>query len=224
MTAQMALKVALRDALAPHLRSLGYRGSTPTWTKRNDRDDVAIINVQSSSFSNRDEVKCLINLALAPRPWLEWTAAQREEQVTPSPKEYDGLWRDRLHPSRPTGSVERWWSVRDASSAVDATADMLRALDASGLPLLDALLDRSGMIAAVRAGDLGFRKGIEPEWRLRCLAVLLADDDPQGELPALISTFGEVDLDNLGRRDAELLQHYDQTLVPWLNDRLRPRP
>jgi hypothetical protein len=71
MTAQAALKAALRDIVAPAARTHGFKGSAPNWRRASAAGDWAVVNVQSSQYSSSGAVRCVINLAVAPAPWLE---------------------------------------------------------------------------------------------------------------------------------------------------------
>ncbi|MBK9725395.1 MAG: DUF4304 domain-containing protein [Actinomycetales bacterium] len=62
MTAQDALKAALRDVLGPAARDRGYKGSAPTWRKSSAAGDWAVVNVQSSMFSSARELRCVVTL------------------------------------------------------------------------------------------------------------------------------------------------------------------
>jgi hypothetical protein len=94
MTAQAALRAALRDIVGPAARAAGFKGSAPTWRSANSHGDWAVVNVQSSRGSTAESLRCVINLAVAPAPWLDW----RRESLGSLPKsvtESLGLWRDR---------------------------------------------------------------------------------------------------------------------------------
>lgn len=66
MTAQALLSVALSQIVAPALRRHGFKGSGKTWRRRNELGDLAIVNVQSATSSTPVQVRCAINLAMAP--------------------------------------------------------------------------------------------------------------------------------------------------------------
>ncbi|MEV6891912.1 DUF4304 domain-containing protein [Kribbella sp. NPDC051137] len=158
MTAQEALKVALRNVLGPNARSHGYKGSAPTWRKSNASGDWAVVNVQSSSWSTAERLRCVVNLAVAPEPWLRW---QRERLGAGMPKsvtEYLGLYRERLHPAEAPAGTDGWWEVRDAESAVSAATDIVAQLEHAWWPVLDRLLTPGGMLQQVGNGDLGYMK------------------------------------------------------------------
>lgn len=190
MTAQDALRRALRDTVGPALRSAGFTGSAPTWRLRTDVGDWAVVNVQSSPWSTRDGVRCIVNIAVAPEPHLAWQAHRRDH--LPSPHDYrttkvvesDGLFRDRLEPgSKPDGAGEQWWEVVDDETARSVVGDIVLRLERTELPRLTSLLDRERMLAAVRAHDLGDVRGDGwTRYFLEAEAILLADRGPSAEL------------------------------------------
>lgn len=97
MTAQDALRAALRDQLGPAARRQGYKGSPPNWRKSSTAGDWAVVNVQSSSFSSAEHLQCVLNLAFAPEPWLRWQAEYLGAGMPKSVSESLGLYRERLH-------------------------------------------------------------------------------------------------------------------------------
>jgi hypothetical protein len=155
VTAQQALKAALRDGLAPAARGHGYKGSTPTWRRSSDLDDWAVVNVQSSSFSSAERVSCVVNLSFAPEPWLRWTAEKLGAAMPKSVTESLGLYRERLHPEGTPERTDGWWEVTDDASARTAVEDMKVQLDGAGWLVLDAMFSREAMLARLRQGDLG---------------------------------------------------------------------
>jgi hypothetical protein len=206
-----ALKSMLRDVVGPHLRSEGFKGSGTTWTLTAPNDDRSVVNVQSSQFSSKSEVRCIVNVAVVPEPWWAWQAFHHGNAMPKSPKEYHGLWRQRLQPStgeQPRGS-EVWWSIRDEVTARAAAEDIVSQLRTNAVPLLRRLLDRDAMLAAVRAGDLGFITAeSSPAYFDRGLAVLLADEGQSAELDALLTRFASEQDENL--------KAFNESFVPWL--------
>jgi hypothetical protein len=133
-----ALRAELRDLLAPVARGHGYKGSAPTWRKSSTTGDWAVVNVQSSPWSRSQSLRCVVNLAFAPEPWLRW---EREHLAAGMPKsvtESLGLYRERLHPAGTPERTDGWWELSDVVSARAAVADMMVQLDRSGWPVLEA--------------------------------------------------------------------------------------
>ena len=186
MTAQAALKAALRDIVGPAARAAGFKRSGSPWRSANSQGDWAVVNVQSSRWSTAESVRCVINLAVAPAPRLDWL----RESLGPPPKsvtESPGLWRDRLHPASAPAGADRWWQISSDSDAPAAAADMIVQLGDHGWPVLTRLLNRQALLDSIRSGDLRFWKAerfVVPFARAE--AVLIADDGPSARLDDLL--------------------------------------
>lgn len=183
MTVQEALKIALRDVLGPCSRSHGFKGTAPTWRKSTPSGDWAVMNVQSSSFSSAEHLKCVINLAVAPEPWLRWSRVELGPRMPKSVTESLGHYRERLHPEGTAPDQDVWWEITDAASATSAVADMAVQLDAAGWPVLDRLLRPESMLEQVRTGSLGnCKRSSFGVFFARSEALLLMDGGPSPEL------------------------------------------
>lgn len=183
MTVQEALKVALREMLGPSARIHGFKGTAPTWRKSTPSGDWAVVNVQSSSFSSADHLKCVINLAVAPGPWLRWSRVTLGPGMPKSVTEALGLYRERLHPEGTAPGHDAWWEITDAASAMSAVADMVVQLDVAGWPVLDRLLRPESMLEQVRSGILGnWKRSSHGVLFARAEALLLMDGGPSPEL------------------------------------------
>jgi hypothetical protein len=187
VTAQTALASALREVVGPAARANGYKGSAPNWRRSNVSGDWAVVNVQSSSYSTAGHLRCVINLAVAPEPWLRW---EREKLGARMPKhvvESLGLYRQRLHPTGTPEGADGWWDVEDTDSARAAAVDMVSQLERDGWPILDRMLAPGGMLERIRSGDLGFMTrenfGIIFE---RAEALLLMGEGPSDALASLL--------------------------------------
>jgi len=87
----------------------------------------------------------VINLALAPAPWLEWM--RRLHGSPPKPvNESLGLYRDRLHPAGTPIGVDGWWEIISDRDALVAASDMVQQLGTRGWPTLTRLLDRQALL------------------------------------------------------------------------------
>lgn len=146
-----------RDVV-PVLRSAGYHGTGGTWSLTSPIGDPAIVNLQKSKWNTAAEVAFTVNLSLVPRPWYEWFQREYGHRSSRKIREYDGLWRDRLHPSQrvPQGGTE-FWLIKSEADATACGADVAAQLIRAGLPRLSALLDRDQLLRAIRAG-FGFMK------------------------------------------------------------------
>lgn len=185
MTAQEALKAALRDHLGPAARRHGYKGSPPNWRKSSTSGDWAVVNVQSSSFSSAEHLRCVVNLAFAPEPWLRWQAERLGTAMPKSVSESLGLYRERLHPDGTPEGIDGWWDVTDDESARVAVEDMVAQLDRAGWPVLESMFFREAMMSRLHDGDLGMMKrsnfGV---FFARAEALLLMDAGPSDALEA----------------------------------------
>lgn len=207
VTAQLALKNALRDLLGPAARAQGFKGSAPTWRKASDARDWAVVNVQSSSWSTSESLRCVVNLSFAPEPWLRW---ERERLGAGMPKavtEALGLYRERLHPDGTPEGVDGWWEISDEVSARAAVMDMNVQLNRAGWPVLSQLFSRESMMAKLRQGDLGMVKrsnfGV---FFARAEALMLMDAGPSEELESALGYA----LDNSLPRQRENAERFDR--------------
>lgn len=185
MTAQAALRAALRDVVGPAARAAGFRGSGSTWRSANSQGDWAVVNVQSSSWNTAECARCVINLAVAPAPWLDWM----RESLGSLPKSVNeslGLYRDRLHPAGTPPGADVWWQISSDSNARLAADDMVVQLAEHGWPTLTRLLNRQTLVDSIRAGDLGHMKGKHEVFFARAEAVLIAEDGPSARLDELL--------------------------------------
>ena len=113
---------------------------------------------QSSSFSSAEHLRCAVNVAFAPEPWLRWQVQSLGERMPKSLSESLGLYRERLHPDGiPTGT-DGWWEVSDDESARAAVEDMTVQLDRVGWPVPERMFSRDAMMTRLREGDLGIMK------------------------------------------------------------------
>lgn len=170
----------LRDVIGPTMRGNGLKGSAPTWRRTNDQGDVAIVNLQSSPWNSAESVRCAVNLAAVPEPWRDWY----HSQMAKPPKNINesfGMFRTCLRDENLLSRGDRWWTIEAAEDAAVAGDEITRLLSDHALPQLLALLDRSTMLAAVRADQLGdITKS--PVYTARCEAALLTDEGPSASL------------------------------------------
>jgi Domain of unknown function (DUF4304) len=179
------LRSALRDIVGPAVREAAFKGSGRTWRRCSPAGDWGVVNVQQSMFSTAAEVRCVINVAVAPRPWLDWLHAS-SGPLRKSVSESLGLYRDRLHPSGSLPRRDTWWEVHCAD-AQEVAHDMVVQLEADGLPRLLNLSHRENLLAAIRERDLGhFRDPNLEVFFKRAEAVLIADRGLSPELEELL--------------------------------------
>lgn len=207
MTAQLALRNALRELLGPAARSHGYTGSAPTWRKASGAGDWAVVNVQSSAWSTSESLRCVVNLAFAPEPWLRWKRWDLGPRAPKAVPESLGLYRERLHPEGTPRGSDGWWEVSDDESAHVAVADMDVQLERAGWPLLDEMFARESMMARLRDGDLGtMKRSTSGVFFARAEALLLMDDGLSEALDAALRHA----LDNCMPRQRENAERFDR--------------
>jgi uncharacterized protein DUF4304 len=147
------------------------------------RSDWAVVNVQSSSISSAKHLRCVVNLAFAPEPWLRWQAENLGASMPKAVSESLGLYRERLHPDGTPDGTDRWWDVSDDESARVAVADMTVQLDRAGWPVLASMFSRDAVMARLRDGDLGvMKRSIFGVFFARAEALLLMDAGPSEAL------------------------------------------
>jgi hypothetical protein len=224
-TAQESLKLVLRDQVGPSLRLRGFKGAGANWHLKNTAGDVAIVNIQSSRYSSKDEVKCVINLAVVPEPWWSMKASMSLSTKPTTPKEYDGLYRDRVHPSQTPAIGEAWWQITTEASAIAVAADMIQQFEAEGIPALTRMLDRGQLIAALRKGDFGMWKGEANRLFFdRALAVMLSDHGPSAELDDLLLKIESDDADTAPNPSVrQTVERIRQLETDWIRQRAATR-
>lgn len=188
VTAQTTLKQALRDTFGPEVRRHGYKGSAPTWRKASAQGYWAIVNVQSASWSSSDRLRCVVNISVAPEPWLRWQSHLLGAAMPKNVTEPLGLFRDRVHPAGSAPGADTWWEVTDDASAALAVAGIAEQMGPDVWTQLDELLTRSGMLRAVRAKNLGHMRGEAHEvFFARAEALLLMDAGDRDRLDACLA-------------------------------------
>jgi hypothetical protein len=196
--AQAAYAESVANRITPRLRAAGFRGTAGNWSLTASSGDVAIVNLQKSRWNTANEVGFTVNLAVVPAPWFEWMKKQYRLTATAKPREYHGLWRDRLRPADGLSRDGQFWVVRDEPSAAACAEDVTTQLETAGIPRLLHLLDRKALTEAIKAGDFGYIK-MSP---LIPLAVMLSDEGSSPELE-------------------ETLRHLESNLPGWAEWKLR---
>jgi hypothetical protein len=180
MDASAELRAALRDRVGSVLRESGFRGTQPTWVLTAPHGDLGVVNVQRASWSYPGTVSFTVNLAVIPEPWWRYLQSWFPDDPPKKPKEYHGMWRDRLHPGPGVATDpvkwDGWWQVNDGATAAAAADDVAASLRTHGIPELTRLSNRREIIAEAKGPG---HNGIG-------LVVLLADEGPSAELDALL--------------------------------------
>jgi hypothetical protein len=181
--AKEALKSSVQTHIVPVLRQHGFKGSMPTWRRANARGDVAIANIQLSSWNTRSRLRFYINLAGVPEPWVAWNEARLGRPRRKQPNEADGLFRDRLEPPVEERRAPDCWTVSNSVEADEACAQAAARLEKEGLLRIEPLLDRATMLETLRSGSLGMMpRSSFASYYMMALAVLLSDDGKGSEL------------------------------------------
>jgi hypothetical protein len=131
MTAQEAFEAFVRDEIWPFLKERGFKRSKGTF-HRPVGEDWEIINLQKSAYSDADEVRFTINLAVAYKSLTEggrgWPKGKRPPAHQASVQQRLGLL---------LGERDAWWEVA-ADGGTAALADaVLLALERYGVPWLE---------------------------------------------------------------------------------------
>lgn len=199
-----AYRGLLRDQVGPALRRCGFAGSSGRWTLRDPASgDLAIVQAQGSKWNSADEVTFFVNLAVVPEPWWRYTVDLYPEKG--EPKEYHGVWRDRLERPGPEPIGRDEWRFTDAAAAQTVGAQVADLLTATGVPLLRRYLDRSAVLDYLRTRDTSRMTGGEP------LAVMLSDAGPSAELDAVLGALAAA----LTPDSSPSLRRKVQRLVDW---------
>lgn len=141
-------------------------------------------------------MSCVINLSVAPAPWLEWMKEALGAGYPKSVGESLGLYRARLHPTGAPAGADVWWEINSRAEAEAAATDMRHQLELNGWPTLTRLLEAGAMLEQVRTGDLGDMKRASLEVFFARAEALLASDDGLGpELDRLLADAFENTMD-----------------------------
>lgn len=175
-----------------------------------------MVNVQSSSWSTRESLRCVVNLAFAPEPWLRWNRENLGPAMPKTVGDALGLYRARLHPEGTPPRVDSWWEVTDDESARSAVGDMVDQLRRDGWPVLADLARPEGMLEQVRRGDLGFaRREHLGVFFARAEALLLMDGGDEDALEERLAyALAHVDtqqLEHARRFDAWVREEHSRT-------------
>ncbi|MBM2620611.1 DUF4304 domain-containing protein [Actinoplanes sp. LDG1-06] len=145
----------VKTHVGPPLREAGFKGSAPTWRLRSPAGDVAIVNLQKSSYNDGDEVNFYVNLAVLPAAWWEYLIDETPQRRPANPVERDGLLRRRLDPPVKF-RLRDGWVVGGADDADDGGIVLGEQLEQVAIPELRALLDPGGLAAFVEGDAPGW--------------------------------------------------------------------
>ncbi|MEV0560925.1 DUF4304 domain-containing protein [Dactylosporangium sp. NPDC050588] len=196
MTAKEAFGAMVKMHVGPPLREAGFRGPAPTWRRRSPAGDIAVVNLQKSSYNDGDEVNFYVNLAVLPAAWWQYLIDDSSQKRPTNPVERHGLLRRRLDP--PVKSRLRdGWVIRGTDGGDDCGLVLGERLEQVAVPELQALLDPGGLADFLDGGARGWwvtkRKDL-------ALAYVLAG---KGMNPRLQGVLDDFDRPSRSPRDAE---------------------
>ena len=141
-TALERYKALLRDELAPALRSRGFKGSGTRY-ELPDPTHWLLVGFQSSKWSSADAVRFTVNLFVADKS--EWAALAAEQGYPsrPSPNIWYSSGLGPLRLARLAFGRDDWWEVSSERSVAATVESVLGALDAHGIPWLQARVPRT---------------------------------------------------------------------------------
>lgn len=171
MDAGLAVKWLIKELNAA-LRPKGFKRKGQNFT-RESAEVWQVINVQVSRFSSSGEKRLTINFGIQPKGLMRL----RQQDVSRAPLEYRCATRMRIGEFTETRK-DRWWDVSDDRSAELALGLILGLLESEGIPLLDRLFTREGLIGFFESGKVcGFEIERDEAWM-----VLLAESGNHSEL------------------------------------------
>jgi hypothetical protein len=133
----------IRGDLAPALRALGFKGSGQVYTLP-DAENWALVGIQRSQFSDRNDLRFTINLTVADKAmWAKRRADHLWLPERPSANtSYGGdIWQARigqLMPERP----DKWWRISPDTDVARLAAEFLAAIRDLALPAMRSRMRR----------------------------------------------------------------------------------
>jgi hypothetical protein len=148
------------------LSTYGFGGRGRRFHRLSGIGDVAVVEIRKeSSVFGDDGERFAVCFGLVPGPWWDFLRGGVEGNTLEEigrPRPEAGIWSDRIEPppEQPAGApgsygtAERWWIVRDASSAAWASERIAEELERAVLPDLIRLSeDRQAMLAELTLHD-----------------------------------------------------------------------
>ena len=135
--AKEAYRAMLRDAIAPALREMGFKGSGRLYMMDDDRSWVRL-GFQASQFNTADEVSFTINLAVVDKD--TWRRQRQERSYlpdVPSPGTYYGVpfWQTRIGHVMPERR-DVWWALSTGEAVGPVVSEVLAAIRDCAIPAL----------------------------------------------------------------------------------------
>jgi hypothetical protein len=158
------------------LRPFGFRRRGQTFARQSS-ECWHVVNLQLSRFSPQNEKSLTVNISVHSKAVMHFHG----EDPSKSPPYYACPIRFRIGWLMQSRS-DKWWTVRDGTSAQIALTEIDEVLQSKGLPFLDGLQTNRNILDLYETGEvLGFE--IErDETRLLLLATIGANDEAQKRL------------------------------------------
>jgi Domain of unknown function (DUF4304) len=157
------------------LRPFGFRRRGQTFA-RQSAECWQVVNVQLSRFSQLNEKSLTVNIGIHSKTVLRF----RSEDSSKPPLYYACPITFRIGWLMEVN--DKWWTVRDETSAQIALTEIDEVLQGKGLPFLDVLQTNKSILDLYKTGEvLGFEIDRD-ETRLLLLVFLGANDEAQERL------------------------------------------
>ena len=173
MTAQTRLSALLRDHIAPTLRKQAFKGSGKAYHRWFDAN-IAVVDVQSSSWNSASEARFTINLGTASG------LVRANQGFLPStiPKEYECHWRSRIG-GLIGDNRDLWWTIGARATDADLArlgGELSDLLTIYAIPELERRVSDPAIVAsALDGGDV---VGLSP-WAMDIVGPILERDGPR---------------------------------------------
>lgn len=176
----------LKRHVTPVLREVGLKRSGASYRLVAENGDVAIVDV--TRWTTDPAVNgFLMNLSVAPLPYVEWLTRDRPERMArPRGREHSMLQWALAAPPRwrlvPAAMDSVWALARE--SDVDAVGEVLRPMLADAVPWLVSLFDREKLCATIQERYADFIIRLD---RHVAQAVLRSAEGPAEEVERLLA-------------------------------------
>jgi hypothetical protein len=140
-TAQDTYRALVNAHLSPALRNLGFKGSAGRY-QRPSETHWALLELQKSAYSDRDEIRFTANLFVVPcRLWQQSGTRTSIQSLKPVPgAHWDMDDEARLGQLADADDIDVWWSLTPVTDLSELSASFVCDLTTHGLPWMDARL------------------------------------------------------------------------------------
>jgi hypothetical protein len=147
MRAQEAFEEMLAEHIWPALKDKGFKRSKSTFHRPID-ENWEVVNLQRSYYSDRDEVRFTVNVAVGIERLREGALTWADDK---RPPEYKCHFRERL--GILLSGRDTWWSVTPDTNTAELAGSVLLAVERYGLPWLEARSTHE-RLRSLAVGDL----------------------------------------------------------------------